>query len=257
MEPTTRGFDEALKLGNEGEVKVAEFLARNAGALSERLNARLNSILVKLDERKKQAPFSRRVNNVRIDYRPAPKSEQRVGDLAVYAGDETRNVEVKTETYALVLEGKADFRKRETRNIAFETHDVVRPRSYETLWAKGKLDRRGLLIHPPTEILFSTPTQPEWYEVPGGHLKTQADWLVHFFENSGRCVVLSLNNLKGDLQRGRYDAAEWFATCTKLRGKGGHDSCRTAGSPNINYYTVGKKMDVAELVKRRRAVLLP
>ncbi len=263
--PTSRSFGEAKRLGDEGEVAVARFLARNAELLRAHLGQSVTRILVKKD----RAVFSERskevVRGVEIVCEPRDRAEQRDGDLILYAqAGAQRRIEVKSEQYlldpaALRAEGRV------TPNVAVESHDLISPPAYERLWAKGRLNARGYLAYPPQTIGFDEPQRPAWYSSPGGHFKTQADWLIHLYSGSAgdlvgdvpkgsrACLLLSLNRVKDALMRGDYNLRPWFASCTLKRGAPGK-GCRLPGNPDIKYYTVGKLLRADELIKTRRAI---
>jgi hypothetical protein len=206
---------------------------------------------VKLDERYNKEETLTVVNGVTITGKPTPKSEQGRGDLIVTTSDgRTINIEVKAEQYKLRLDPTADRQARETGNIAFETHDIISPKAYETLWTQG-ITKDKLLVHPLSSIKYATPTIPDWYSKPGGHLRTQADWLIHFFELSNIGVVLSLRRIREAFNSGKFDDTRWFASCTAI--KGSKAVCRKMGDTNIGYYTVGKLLTVQGLLLAKQA----
>lgn len=254
MAPTSRSFEDAKGLGDGGEAAAARLLARHGKKLALTTSAPLVGVTVKVDEGRSGGRSGEEVDGVRIRYERAPKSSQVYGDLVLhFAGGLRKNVEVKTEQYALHGLANASGARR-TRNLAFETHDLIRPRAYETLWTTGAVGENGLLPHPHRAIAFAAPTPPAWFERPGGHMKSRADWLLHHFEASGALVVVSLARVRRALREGDYDASPWFATCT--RRPGSQARCRTKGDGDIRYYTVGKALEVRSLVRQGRAVLL-
>ncbi len=255
-EPTSRSFQDAKDLGDQGETAVAQFLAVNAARIAKLIEEPVARVLVKMDPRYVANTRSEIRNGVEITYRPTPKSEQLRGDLVLYGVAETvRYIEVKSEQYGLQRSGaEARTTVRQTKNVAVETHDIISAHAYESLWAQGRRDREQRLIHPPISVPYMLPQHPEWYGKPGGHIKSEADWFIHYFVGSGHCVLLSLRRIKRALRRAKYDRQPWFASCTLYKGH--RDLCRQPGGRGINYYTVGKALPVADLEQARRAIVL-
>ncbi|WP_027460331.1 hypothetical protein [Deinococcus murrayi] len=250
MDPTSRSFDDAKRLGDAGEVAVARLLARHREALPFRDGTPLACVVVRVDHRVGRA-VSEQVLGVEVRLEPRPQQEQVYGDLELWSqGGEKRTLEVKSEQYALA-DFPAPAGSRRTENVAFETHDLISPQAYEQLWVRGAR-RGGRLPPPPGTLAFGTPAVPEWFTREGGHLRTRADWLLHHFQPSGLGVMLSLGRIRQALHAGELPAP-WYASCTLTRGS--QARCLTPGGEGIKYYTVGKLLNVAELERREYARL--
>lgn len=249
--PTTRGFWEAKDLGDAGELRAARLLALHGTRLLP--DTRLLQIRVKLDDRSPAPSLTWREHDVTIRLEREGRASQIRGDVELdFADAQRRTLEVKTEQYALEGHGAVPRGVRVTGNVAFETHDVVRPADYEDFWAEPGRGER--LNHPRAGLTFRAAEASGRYGRIGGHRRTQADWLLHLFAGNGAALLLSLARVRRALAAGHLDTARWYASCTARPGQ--RAECRRRGDPGIAYYTVGKLLPVRLLMRLHAARLL-